>query len=84
MNLLEKIVTPAFVTFQAHCFFAYFVVFTFGAHTWPYMLGAATIKEFYIDKHFEINQTFHDNLKDWVGYVTGIGLALLLLRYFRG
>jgi hypothetical protein len=83
MSILDKIVTPAFVAFQAHCWFAYMVIFTFGAHLWPYALGAAAFKEFYIDKHFEADQSFKDNLTDWVGYATGVGLALLAMRYLR-
>jgi hypothetical protein len=84
MSILDKIVTPAFVTFQAHCWFAYAVVFTFGARYWAIALGAAAVKEFYVDKHFEANQSFHDNLKDWIGYATGVGLAVLALRHFHG
>jgi hypothetical protein len=80
MTILDKIVTPAFVAFQAHCWFAYALVFTFGAHMWPWVLGAAAVKEFYIDKHFEANQSFKDNLQDWVGYLVGTVLGLVLLR----
>ena len=83
MTILDKIVTPAFVAFQAHCWFAYAVIFTFGARWWPYVLGAAAFKEFYIDKHFEAHQSFSDNLQDWVGYAVGVGLALLALRTMK-
>jgi hypothetical protein len=76
MNWLQKIVTPAFITFNAHCWFAYAVVFTFPyAGTLVGAVFAAGVKEFYIDKHFEADQTFIDNLKDFAGYCAGIGLA---------
>jgi hypothetical protein len=75
-SILTKIVTPQFVAFQAHCWFAYAVVFTFFN---PWVIGAviigAGIKEFYVDKHFEVAQTFVDNLIDYSGYLTGIGVA---------
>ena len=84
MSILDKIVTPAFVTFQAHCWFACTMILVFGVHAWPWMLAAAAVKEFYIDKHFETNQSFHDNLKDWIGYAVGTGIGLLLLRHAHG
>jgi hypothetical protein len=76
-NLLTKIVTPAFITFNAHCWFAYATVFTF-FHWWivPGALIAAGVKEFYIDKHFEVDQTFGDNAADFSGYLAGILLAI--------
>ena len=79
MTLLDRIVTPKFVAFQAHCWFAYAYVHTFYPHHhWtPYAAaGAAAVKEFYIDKHFEAGQTFLDNLTDFSGYLVGIALAL--------
>ena len=84
MSILDKIVTPKFITFQAHCWFAYAFVHTFQPHHWwalYAMLGGAAVKEFYIDKHFEQSQNFDDNLVDWIGYATGTGLALCALRY---
>jgi hypothetical protein len=79
MNILTRIVTPAFITFNAHCWFAYAVVVTFYG---PWMIGAAVvgagIKEFYVDKHFEEAQSFLDNLRDFGGYCAGIALAVLV------
>jgi hypothetical protein len=84
-NLLTKIVTPAFITFNAHCWFAYAIVLTFFN---PWVLGAvvlgAGIKEFYVDKHFEVAQSFDDNLGDFAGYVTGTSLAVLAHVYLQG
>jgi len=78
MTLLDRIVTPAFVTFQAHCWFAYAFCFTFNQH-WSItaMLVGAGVKEFYVDKHFEAGQTFKSNAADFIGYMTGILLALI-------
>jgi hypothetical protein len=76
MTWLSKLVTPGFIAFQAHCWFAYAVVFTFW-HPWVIVavVVAAAVKEFYVDKHFETGQTFDDNLQDFWGYCTGIALA---------
>jgi hypothetical protein len=82
VTLLDNIVTPAFVAFQAHCWFAYAVVFTFFN---PWVVGgavvAAGVKEFYIDKHFESDQSFKDNAQDFVGYAVGVVLAVLARVY---
>jgi len=82
MNLLQRIVTPTFIAFQAHCWFAYALVFTFPHWVYYAVLGGAAVKEFYIDKHFEANQTFRDNLLDYVGYVTGAVIALCAKHFF--
>jgi hypothetical protein len=80
MNILEKIVTPGFIAFQAHCWFAYAVCYTFNYSFVPIsVIAAAGIKEFYIDKHFEVGQSFKDNLTDFSGYLTGVLLALFML-----
>jgi hypothetical protein len=82
MTILDKIVTPAFVAFQAHCWFAYAVCVSI--HTvWVFPASAvlAGVKEFVIDKNFETDQTFSDNLQDFLGYVTGIILAILAKRF---
>ena len=78
MNLLQKIVTPKFIALNAHCWFAYAVCYTF-PHRWVRitMFIAAGIKEFVIDKHYEVDQTFADNLEDFSGYAIGIALATL-------
>ncbi len=88
MTLLDRIVTPAFVAFQAHCWFAYAVVFTLSARcgsceAWVVAgaLALAALKEFYVDKHFEADQSFDDNLRDFGGYTSGV-LVALLARHF--
>lgn len=75
-TFLDRVVTPGFIAFNAHCWFAYAVVITFPAMLW-YMVGGAVLKEFYIDAHFETGQTFADNLQDFAGYAAGIILAVL-------
>jgi hypothetical protein len=85
VNLLQKIVTPDFITFMAHMFCAAFVVLVlalFGYNPlklWVAVALIAGFKEFYIDKHFEADQTFKDNLLDWLGYMAGATLALITL-----
>ena len=74
MTFLDRIVTPKFIAANAHCWFAYAIVFTFPALAIPALIGAL-VKEFYIDKHFETGQTFVDNTEDFLGYVLGIILA---------
>lgn len=83
-TLLTKIVTPAFVAFQAHCWFAYALVLTF-FHPWVIAAAvlAAGVKEFYVDKHFEVGQSFDDNLQDFFGYAAGIVLAVLAHHFTR-
>jgi len=78
LNLLTRIVTPAFITFNAHCWFAYALCYTFRANWWiiPATLVAAGVKEFYVDKHFEVDQTFGRNAADFIGYLTGILFAI--------
>lgn len=84
MTILDKIVTTAFVTWMAHMWFAYAVVFTFyGPWTITGAIVAAGVKEFYIDKHFETGQTFTKNLTDFAGYLSGIALACVAHAYLR-
>jgi hypothetical protein len=82
LNLLTRIVTPAFITWQAHMWSAYAVVYTFYS---PWVIGgaalAAGIKEFYVDKHFEVDQSFRDNATDFAGYFVGIVLAIAARTY---
>lgn len=77
-NFLIRLVTPAFIAWQAHVWFAYAVVFTW-CNTWTVggTVVAAGVKEFYIDKHFEDAQTFDDNAQDFAGYMVGVVLAVL-------
>lgn len=80
---------PVFVAFMAHAGFGYAVVLT----TWAAAGGlhpalvaaaamtlAAALKEFWFDARFEMHprQTFKDDLIDFVGYATGVVLALAL------
>lgn len=78
MNLIAKIgQNPIFITWMAHMFFAYAIVYTFHAHWIPLtVIAIAAVKEFYFDKHFETGQTFMDNLIDFAGYTSGVLLAL--------
>ena len=87
MTLLDKIVTPNFVAFNAHCFFSAFwtlvLLAWFPAHAVGVglsLLGAALVKELYIDKHFESAQSFEDNLLDFTGYFIGICLGTVALE----
>src|SRR5690242_5763299 len=81
------IVTPQWLpAFNAHWCFAYFVIFTVAEKApralWPAVAAgvvAAAVKEYYIDKHFETtHQTFGMNTTDFLGYMFGLVLALLL------
>ncbi len=81
MTLLDKIVTPAFIAFQAHCWFAYAILLTFGPRAWPYATAAAAVKEFVIDPHFETGETVVTGIPDFAGYAAGIILGLLALRF---
>ena len=81
-NLLAKIVTPNFIAFQAHCWFACTLVLVFPTIlTLVLIVLGAGIKEFYIDKHFEVDQSFNDNLLDFAGYLTGMIVALVAIFY---
>lgn len=81
-NLLTRIVTPAFIAFQAHCWFAYAFVYTLYCHEIVVAaLIIAAVKEFYIDKHFELSQSFADNLQDFAGYATGVAIAIGMHRW---
>ena len=74
---MAKIVTPAFITFNAHMWLAYAVVCTW-LHIWTVViviLGAG-VKEFWWDKHFEANQSFDDDMQDFAGYCAGVLLAI--------
>jgi hypothetical protein len=87
LNLLQRIVTPAFVAFNSHCWFAYAVIVTaahFHAPIWWVVSATivlAGIKEYWCDKHYELAQTFVDDSVDFVGYLTGIGLGVWLVRF---
>lgn len=81
-NIVAKIgQNPTFIAFNAHCWFAYAIVYTLPWHA-ALALGvvaAAAVKEFWFDAHYETNppQTAVDNLTDWLGYCFGVLLAML-------
>jgi hypothetical protein len=78
-NFFDKYITVGFITAQAHAWFAYAVVYTFfSLQAIAWMLGAAMVKEFYIDKHFEANQTFKDNLTDFSEYLAGVVVCCVI------
>lgn len=76
-------VSPNWIAFNAHCWFAYAVCATFpSAFIMIYGLALAAMKEFWFDATYEFpKQTFRDNLEDFLGYACGIGLALLSRIY---
>ena len=72
---------PLFVTFNAHCWFAFAIISIFGIWAIPIAFTVAALKEFWFDIKYEDNQTIMDGLLDFIGYSTGIilgGLSLLL------
>ena len=75
---------PNFIAFNAHCFFAAFLVSVVGHCGWSAgaIVALAAVKEFWFDKHYEVDQSFLDNLLDWSGYATGalLGCAAVALR----
>ena len=76
-----------FVAFQAHCWFAFALVYYTVGHgtslwwTAGFAAVAALLKEWWFDATQEKNppQTFADNALDSLGYLTGIGLAIAAL-----
>jgi len=72
---------PSFITFNAHCWFAFAVVSIFGVWAIPVAFVAAALKEFVFDIKYETDQSVADGWMDFAGYSTGIlfgGLSLLL------
>lgn len=75
---------PAFVAFNAHCWFAFAVVYTAASAGHSSIVIAAivtalaAVKEFTFDATQEHDppQTFDDDLLDFAGYVTGATLAI--------
>ncbi len=79
-SVIAKIGTnPYFIAANAHAWFAYAIVSTFySMPTVCLALLAAWLKEFWFDAKYEVpQQTFKDNLTDYLGYCAGIGLAVL-------
>ena len=84
MNILTKIVTPSFITWNAHMWFSAFAVswsLHFGA-AWdwliPAAIAAAGFKEYWIDARYELNQSFSKNTQDFAGYLSGIIVGVLI------
>lgn len=80
MSFLDKIVSPKFVAWNAHMWFAAFVVSMADWYVSPLIvvpaaLALAALKEFYIDKHFESGQSFRDNSRDFLGYASGVAVG---------
>jgi hypothetical protein len=81
---------PAFVAFNAHCWFAFSVVYVLASHGVPELPLAAivclvaVVKEFWFDARYEQNppQTFWDNLDDAAGYAVGMWFALAMLKWW--
>jgi hypothetical protein len=71
---------------MAHMWFAYALVYTFTTRFhWVIitLVGVTFVKEFIWDKHQEQpGQTFHDDLMDWVGYLSGVVLAFGMLQWY--
>lgn len=80
--------SPAFVAAMAHCWFAFSVIAIMahvGISAWvtgPLCVAAAAGKEFYFDLRYEKTppQTWQMSALDFVGYLTGIALAVLIYR----
>lgn len=80
---------PNFIAFNAHCWFAYALVFTLAAYGVPTLpvcvvvIVVAGIKEFWFDATQEKDppQTFADNLEDFAGYVGGALLAVVVVHF---
>lgn len=86
MNLTDLGENPSFIAFNAHCWFAFSVVYVsldqgldLPRVVWTALVVAA-VKEFIFDATQEKNppQTFLDNLEDFCGYAVGTALAAVL------
>jgi hypothetical protein len=84
MTWLSKIVTTRFITDMAHIWFAAFVVswsLHYGA-SWhwliPVVVAVAAFKEYFLDARYELNQTFWDNTRDFLGYLVGMIIGFLI------
>jgi len=91
MSSLKKIaewiggvgVSPGFIAFNAHCWFAAFMVswlVNAGVNPVIVAIGAALlawIKEFWYDMRYEPGQTIEDSALDFVGYSAGIIIGMI-------
>ncbi|MDE2098491.1 MAG: hypothetical protein KGL39_14655 [Patescibacteria group bacterium] len=79
-SFFQRVVTWPFIGAMAHCWFAYSMLMTWPSWRTAAIVGASTaIKEFYVDKHFEHDQTFKKNALDWLYYLAGLALAAIVL-----
>lgn len=80
--------SPNFIAFNAHCWFAFFVVVVVAEFV-PLIfvliacLIAAAIKEYWFDLKYETNpvQTVKDSTMDFLGYLSGICIGALYMVY---
>ena len=85
MNWLAKLgQNIQFVAFVAHAAVAYAAILTFDDYAWQIATGFvlfAAVKEFWFDARYETDppQTFDDNLQDFLGYVIGSVLGLIVV-----
>jgi len=83
-NWIAKLgVQPWWIAGNAHCWFAFAVVYT-SHHWWVALIAVAlaAAKEFYFDATYEVpKQIFEDNLSDFTGYSLGITLGLLAMKF---
>ena len=72
-----------FITFNAHCWFAFAALVIWGDPVgFPILLAAAAVKEFWFDANYETpKQTFLDNFEDFAGYLVGLGLGYIKITY---
>ena len=80
--------SPAFVAAMAHCWFAFSVLAVaahFGLTFWfaaPAAVSIAAVKEFWFDLRYETTpvQTVGDSAGDFIEYLAGIALAVLIFH----
>jgi hypothetical protein len=89
MNVIARLgQSPGFVTAMAHAWFAYAVIATcahFGLTLWiaaPAAVMLAAAKEYGFDLKYETNppQTVVESTQDFIEYLAGIVLAMLVIR----
>ena len=83
-DLISNIGTnPTFIAFNAHCWFAFAALVTWGDPVgFPVLLAVAAVKEFWFDANYETpKQNFLDNFTDFTGYLVGLGLGYIKITY---
>lgn len=74
-------VNPYWIAFNAHFWFAAFLVLAAGGARWAFygVIIAAALKEFWFDAKYEVpKQTSFDNWSDFAGYALGAMLGGLV------